>query len=122
MKKLLLIISILYSQFSFAYLQYCSNFGDGVSYSYQSCVNSNFRTIEREFADENLFLQYCTNFGDEVQFAFITCIQSNFRAIDRVIDQALMYCSNFDRTRLGYSFVSCSNGNFSTIERAIPQR
>lgn len=98
-----------------AFFSYCSNFGDGVSFSFSSCVNRNFREAQRELGG---FYSHCSNFGDEVSFSYISCIQSNFRSVERNADGSLYlsYCSNFDRDRLGFSFVSCVNSNFRSIE------
>jgi hypothetical protein len=96
-------------------LSYCSNFGDGVSFSFSSCVNSNFQRLQRELGG---FYSYCSNIGDEVNFSFTNCIQSNFRSAERNADGSLYlnYCTNFDRTRLSFSYVSCVNNNFRSIE------
>lgn len=124
MKMLLITLSLLCSFGSFAetqtesekaYFSYCSNFGDGVSFSFSSCVNSNFRSLSN---DINGYYSYCSNFGDEVSFSYISCIQSNFRTAERNSDGSLYlsYCSNFDRDRLNFSFVSCVNSNFRSIQ------
>ncbi len=96
-------------------LSYCSNFGDGVSFSFSSCVNSNFTRLQGSLGG---FYRYCSNFGDEVSFSYINCIQSNFRTAESNADGSLYlsYCSNFDRSRLSFSYVSCVNRNFNTIE------
>lgn len=101
------------------FLSYCSHFGDGVSFGFESCANSNFSTVERSL-DRSIFLSRCSNFGQTVSYSFISCIQRNFSAIDRELTGAfLSYCSSFNRDSLDFSFVSCVNRNFSEIERAL---
>ena len=103
------------------FLGSCFNYGNGVSYSYQSCITSNFNSISRETGG---FLSYCSNFGDEVSYSFTSCINSNFREVARKLNNEIFLpdCFNFDRKNLDYSFISCANSNFTTIERAINQR
>jgi uncharacterized protein YecT (DUF1311 family) len=102
------------------FLQHCFNHGQGVSHSFQSCVNRNFREIDREL---NTFSGYCTNFSrTEVDYSFTSCIDRNFRTADREIDTFLQFCSNFRRDELSFSYISCVNRNFSTIEREIRNR
>lgn len=100
------------------YLSYCSHFGQGVSYSFQSCVNSNFSSVSRVMGG---FISNCYNIGNEVSFSFTSCVNSGFRTIERQFNNAiwLQECMNFDRQTLDYSFVSCVNSNFGTIQRAI---
>ena len=104
------------------FLSYCSNFGDGVSYSYQSCVNRNFSNIQREL--NGAFFSYCSNFGDEVSYSFTSCLNRNFDAVERELDYNvfLSYCSNFSRSELDFSFTSCVNSNYRAIERALQNR
>ncbi|MFG1500670.1 hypothetical protein ABMA70_10735 [Halobacteriovorax sp. XZX-3] len=91
---------------------HCSNFGDKVSYSFTSCINSNFRRAE--FEVPNLFLQYCSNFGDDLSFSFESCVNNNFRRIESELGMFLSHCMNIGRG-VSYSFVSCVNRNFSDI-------
>ena len=100
------------------FLSYCSNFGDGVSYSFQSCVNSNFSTIQREVGG---FFSYCSNFGQEVDYSFTSCVNQGFREAQRQLENSvyLQDCYNFDRKTLDYSFISCVNSNFSSLAREI---
>lgn len=93
---------------------------DAVSFSFQSCVNSNFRAIERELEGSQFFM-YCSNIGSDVSYSFISCVQSNFRSVERALRPTnvfLNYCSNFSRDRLDFSFTSCVNSNWRSIERA----
>lgn len=103
------------------FLGSCYNFGNGVSYSYQSCINSNFNAIGRDLGG---FMSYCSNFGDEVSYSFTSCINSNFREAARQLNNQVFLpdCFNFDRKNLDYSFISCANSNFMNLERAINQR
>lgn len=133
MNKLLLLFSLLLTSFgpyqvalafegtsqplqTKIFMSYCSHFGDGVSLSFQSCVNSNFSSAARSVGG---YASYCSNFGDEVSFSFTSCINRNFQNIQSRADGSLYlrYCSNFDRERLSYSYVSCVNSNFSAIQR-----
>ncbi|MCO4792880.1 MAG: hypothetical protein KC493_04155 [Bacteriovoracaceae bacterium] len=105
------------------FLQSCYNhtFGDeAVSYSYQSCSNSNFREIERNI-EEPMFLQHCSNFGDQVQYSYTSCMNRNFREIERKLEQPvfLSHCSNFRPDTLDFSFESCVRRNYSEIERKL---
>lgn len=101
------------------YLSYCSHYGEGVSYSFSSCVNSNFSTLARSIGG---FYSYCTNFGKEVDYGFTSCVNSGFREAERKLNIWLQDCMNFDRTTLDYSFISCVNSNYSTIQRTIGQK
>ncbi len=100
------------------FLSYCSHYGTGVSYSFQSCVNSNFSAISRITTG---FFQNCMNFGQEVDYGFTSCVNSNFREAERKLENNiwLQNCMNFDRKTLDYSFISCVNSNFNTIQREI---
>lgn len=103
------------------FLGSCFNYGTGVSYSYQSCINSNFNSIGRDLGG---FMSYCSNFGDEVSYSFTSCVNSNFREAARKLNNEVFLpdCFNFDRKNLDYSFISCANSNFMTLERAINQK
>ncbi len=100
------------------FLSYCSHFGTGVSYSFQSCVNSNFSAVARITGG---FYQYCMNIGQEVDYGFTSCVNSGFREAQRQLNNNiwLQDCMNFDRKTLDYSFISCVNSNFNTIQREI---
>lgn len=100
------------------FLSYCSHFGTGVSYGFQSCVNSNFSSVARVTGG---FFQHCMNFGQEVDYGFTSCVNYGFREAQRQLNNSvwLQDCMNFDRKTLDYSFISCVNSNFSTIQREI---
>ena len=100
------------------YLGYCNHFGTGVSYTFSSCVNSNFSSISYETQS---YYQSCTNFSTEVDYFFTSCINSNFRNIQRQLGNTVYLpdCMNFDRKNLDYSFVSCVNSNFNSIQREL---
>ncbi len=126
MKKLFSVIavfSLLISFNSFAkkphegtniILSHCMNIGSGVSFSFQSCVNSNFSQIGRTLGG---FFSHCMNIGNEVDYGFTSCVNSNFRTAERLLSNSvfLQDCYNFDRTTLDFSFVSCVNSNFNRI-------
>lgn len=125
MKKLIAVMAfVLVSTNAHAiFLQSCYNHSFGnraVSYSYQYCINSNFREIERNI-DEPIFFSYCSNIGDRVNFSFISCINRNFNEIERKLDQPvfLQHCTNFRPDTLDFSFESCVRRNFSEVERKI---
>jgi len=125
MKKLILALAVMLTSLNAnaIFLQSCHNnsYGDdAVSFSYQSCVNRNFREIEREI-DEPVFLQHCSNYGDRVEYSFTSCINRNFRTIERKIKDPifLSLCSNFNPDRLDFSFESCVNRNYRNIERSL---
>ena len=100
------------------FLSYCSHFGTGVSYSFQSCVNSNFSSVQRELGG---FFSYCMNIGKEVDYSFTSCVNSGFREAQRQLGNNvwLQDCYNFNRDSLDFSFVSCVNSNFSRISSEI---
>ncbi|MFT6069212.1 MAG: hypothetical protein ACJAT2_000311 [Bacteriovoracaceae bacterium] len=126
MKSLLLTVLFVFSFNANAnlFLPSCYNHiggTDAVSFSYQSCINSNFRAIEREL-EGNQFFSYCSNIGNDVSFSFISCVQRNFREVERALRPTnvfLNYCSNFTRDRLDFSFTSCVNSNWRSVERAV---
>lgn len=103
------------------FLSYCSHFGTGVSYSFQSCVNSNFSSVSRITGG---FYQNCMNFGQEVDYGFTSCVNNGFREAQRQLQNTvwMQTCMNFDRKTLDYSFISCVNSNFSAIQREISSR
>lgn len=100
------------------FLSNCTNFGQGVSYAFQSCVNRNFDTIRREL--NNSLYMYCSNIGSDVSYSYTSCIRRNFDQVQRDLQNGvyLQYCSNFGR-ELDYFYVSCVNRNFREIERYI---
>lgn len=106
------------------YLPACYNYsngGDAVSFSYQSCVNNNFRAIERA-VDGNQFFQYCSNVGNQVSYFFVNCIQNNFRKAEMALRDRNLFlqrCSNFRPDTLDFSFTSCVNSNWRRVEQAI---
>ena len=121
--KLLAVLSltILSSQAHAIYLSHCHNFTSShqaVSYSYESCVNRNFREIEREF-DNKVYLSHCMNFGDKVSYSFTSCINRNFRTVEIEMNNLLSHCTNFNDEELSYSFQSCVNRNYREVELDI---
>lgn len=128
MKKLIILIGL--SLFSLnanaLYLQSCYNNTMGnqaVSYSYQSCINSNFRTVERELRNNGgyMYLQHCSNIGDLVNYSFTSCINRNFREVERKIAKPIFLgmCTNFNPETLDFSFENCVRSNYRNIERAV---
>jgi len=100
------------------FLSYCSHFGTGVSYSFSSCINSNFSNVQREIGG---FFPYCMNIGNDVSYSFVSCVNSGFREAQRQLQNNVWMqdCYNFDRTSIDFSFVSCVNSNFNTLTREI---
>lgn len=126
MKSLILSLLIFASSAANAtlFLPSCYNYSSGndaVSFSYQSCVNNNFRAIDRAL-DGAQFFRYCSNTGNQVSYFFTSCIQNNFRTAERALQSRgifLQMCSNFNPNTLDYSFTSCVNSNWRTIERTV---
>ena len=88
----------------------------GVSFSYENCVNRNFRQINWEL---ELPHNHCVNYGNTVNPNFTYCIERNFERIEREIDSFyLRWCQNYGPT-LSYIFQSCVNDNFRKIDRAL---
>lgn len=120
-------LSILASFSAFAkdknniYLSYCSNYGKGVDFSFQSCVNDNFSSVGRELGG---YFGYCANYGDEVSYSFTSCVNSGFSEAARLLDNKvfLQSCFNFNQKELDFSFISCVNSNYNEISRAIGQK
>ncbi len=101
------------------YPRYCSNFGDKVSFSFTSCVNSNYSQVGFEL--RGIFLNHCSNFGDNLSYSFQSCVTNNFHKIERELGIFLSYCSNFG-DGVSYSYVSCINRNFSEISRELDRQ
>lgn len=103
------------------FLNNCTNYGPGVSYLYQSCVNSNFISISRVVSGG--FFPSCTNYGQEVDYFYTDCINRNFQEAAHALKNSvyLQFCSNYDRTTLDGFFTMCVNQNFQTIARALQQ-
>ncbi len=103
-------------------IRYCSNFGSGVSYSFESCVNSNFDSVKRDLGAAIFFS--CVNVGSEVDYGFTSCIESNFRQAERLLAGRVWLdtCRNYDRSTLDFSYVSCVNSNFREIDSALMGR
>lgn len=123
MKSLIVLAIALFSLNANAlFLRHCTNFAYGnkaVSYSYESCVNSNFDEIQREL-DNKVYTQYCMNFGDEVSYSFTSCINNNFQRIERELKNTyLSHCFNSFPKELTYSFQSCVNRNFNEVQRDL---
>jgi hypothetical protein len=128
MKKLIILLGL--SLFSLnanaLYLQSCFNNSVGnqpVSYSYQSCINANFRSVERELSRNGgyIYLQHCSNIGDRVNYSFTSCINRNFRLVERKIFKPIFLgmCTNFNPERLDLSFENCVRSNYRNVERAF---
>ncbi len=108
------------------YLSNCYNYisdNDPVSFSYESCVNRNFRTSGREM--NGLYLSTCINFDrNEVSSSFTYCINSNFSSIALNLKDRpyLLNCYNFSPKRLDISFINCVNRNFKIVGRALKKK
>ncbi len=100
------------------FLETCRNYAPngGVSMSYESCINRNFRQIDYEL---NTNLYRCRNYSRYADQNFTYCIDSNFQEVRRRADRIfLMRCFNHTRN-LSYNFIDCANRNFDEIERYI---
>ncbi|MBL6990437.1 MAG: hypothetical protein ISR65_11690 [Bacteriovoracaceae bacterium] len=123
MKKLFTIITLMIFSLSAhaIFLSQCHNYSstEVVSYSYVSCVNMNFDTIER--AVDGLFLFPCYNYNDEVSYSYTSCINDNFSKIGYQMESSpfFQHCFNSQTDELSYSFVSCVNNNFRQVEYEI---
>lgn len=106
------------------FLPSCYNYssgGDAVSFSYQACLNNNFRAIERAVEDRQFF-QYCSNVGNQVSYFFVSCVQNNFRKTKQALRNRNLFlqrCTNFNPDTLDFSFTSCVNSNWRSVERAV---
>lgn len=101
------------------YPSYCTNIGDKVSYSFTSCVNSNFQRLGFEL--DGVFLSYCSNFGDELSYSFTSCVNRNFQEVERNLGMFLGHCMNIG-SGVSYSFISCINSNMSDISYEIQRQ
>ena len=122
MNKLILAITVSLLSLSASanvYLRSCSNFGDGVSYSYVSCINSNFSQVSRKL--DNLYLSNCQNYGSTVSYSFTSCIDRNLSYVTRELDLFTPFCSNYGDT-LSFSYQSCVNNVFFQIENALNRK
>lgn len=105
------------------FLQNCHNFGDDMSFAFESCVRNNFYTVERE-TEGAIYFEYCTNGSREgVSFGYESCVNRNFMRIANYHENQyhLFYCQNSSRDRLTFAFESCINNNFRKIEGEFNQ-
>lgn len=111
MRKALLALAMIFTiPSSAAYMSSCYNYGDGVSYSFTSCINRNFREAGASFS--------CYNYGDDLSYSFQSCVNNNFRDVARDLDVFVSSCNNYG-DGVSFSYESCVNRNFRTIERAL---
>lgn len=88
----------------------------GVGFSYENCVNRNFREIRWKL---RLNLNNCVNYSTKVDPSYIYCIERNFDRVDRALTNTyLRRCSNYG-PNLSYFFQNCVNDNFMKIDRII---
>lgn len=118
MKSFLGLVLLIWANIAIAnapYLPYCFNSSSNeISFSFVSCVNSNFSTLDREYG---LYLPYCHQFGDGLPYSFISCVNSNFSTVARKLNIYLPSCHHYGPDGWYVSYVSCVNGNFSRISR-----
>ncbi|MBC7538480.1 MAG: hypothetical protein H7281_06645 [Bacteriovorax sp.] len=100
------------------YLSYCTNYGAGVDYSFQSCINMNNSSIAREIGG---FYSSCMNYGQQVDYFFTSCVNQGFREAERQLNNSIYLsdCENYNSKTLDFFYVSCVNNNYSEIQRAI---
>lgn len=123
MKKLFCLIIFIFLSFNLnaeenAYLPQCHNYGPGVSYFYQSCVNNNFATIAKR---TRAYYQQCVNYTPEVDYFFNNCVNNNFRETQWRLGNRVWLdeCPNYDRSTLDFFFQNCVNSNYMKIQRVI---
>ncbi|MAE59552.1 MAG: hypothetical protein CME69_11760 [Halobacteriovorax sp.] len=117
MKRLVILLSLSLPAFSAPILSCFNNSPTGgVGFSYENCVNRNFREIRYQL---NLRLDTCTNWGTQVNPSYPYCIDRNFREIRREFPSYFMRsCTNYG-PNLSWFFQNCVNDNFRTAERII---
>lgn len=113
-----LILIFLATAASAAYLPPCYNYEDKVSFSYQACINNNFREAGRELG---IFPSYCANFGDTVNYSYLSCINNNFQDASRKLGAYYSSCYNYGDD-LDQGFISCVNSNFRNLEWDLRRR
>jgi hypothetical protein len=99
-------------------LNYCSNFGDGVSATYSGCLNNNFSRIARELGNSST--PYCFAVGSRVS-SFVNCVNSAFLSLQRASEGYVYtsYCLNFTEDTIDSSFKSCVQQNFNSFSRSL---
>jgi|GEM_PF-4170457 len=100
------------------FFPYCSNNGSNLSFSFQSCVSSNFLTAQTQ---SGTYLQSCYASNDRADFFYTSCINNNFnRLASKYPDLFFSHCTNYPDTDVSFFFISCVNNNFSTLARKLP--
>jgi len=124
MNKFILIVTLTFGTVAnaYVYVDRCANYTDKVDYSFISCINRNFNTIETEInlnSQGHVALYYCANYGDKLDFSFQSCVNENFRTIARVKNGFFSHCSNFKDKGVDYFYISCVNNNFETAANLL---
>lgn len=109
---------LLTSAASAAYMPPCYNYEDKVSFSYQACINNNFREAGREL---NIIPSYCANYGDTVNYSYLSCVNNNFHQAGRILGAYYPSCYNYG-DKLDSSFVNCVNNNFRNMDWDLQRR
>ena len=92
---------------------YSSCYGvDTSPFSFESCVNGNFRTANRDF---NTYVRSCYS-PDRNPFSYESCVNGNFRTLSTKVSGYLSHCYGVDSSP--FSFESCVNRNFRELQRA----
>lgn len=122
MKTILVLLTVLFSTQSFAWIQRCDNsfarYGE-VSYSYKYCVNNNMNEL---FSRTRAYSSACyPNFGNYSQHNYVACLNNSFRNLGHRVGAYLPYCSNFQTPNqaLSYQFLRCINNNFFRVDRIL---
>jgi hypothetical protein len=128
MKALLMTLSFALSPLTFAdqsstpkryiYLENCNNFGTGVNFDFQRCVNSNNSILSRQIGG---FYSYCQNMGVEVDYFYTSCVNDGFREAQIQLQNRVFLsdCQNYNRQTLDFFFVQCVNNNYRVIMRVL---
>ena len=114
----IIFVFLLSSSVQAIYLSPCYNYGDQVSFSFESCINRNFRDIDHAL-DRRVWPQHCFASQGRADFSFVSCINRNFRYVENVLGRIyLEHCYNSNE-QVTFGFESCVNRNFRSIEREI---
>lgn len=120
--KLLLALIISVSSV-YASVTTCYNYPSAqrpVSFSYETCLNKNFRDLAERLDYAN-YMRRCSNYsGRRVSYGFTACINNNFRELASEFDDLyLSSCYNSGTDELSYGFKSCVRRNIEILDRGI---
>ena len=124
MKKLLYLLTFLYTLNSFALsFEQCQYEFDGsevVTDDYMSCLNRSFVKIRHYFDLSPAEFKMCYNRDySVVDIRYIDCINENIAKAATLFKVKLSYCPNYSTEQLTGSFVGCVNYRFFKIEESL---